>query len=661
MNLPARLFDLLRRFWPGESRGARWFWLWHLVAALVAAGYLREAKPPSRMRWTRQVEEGLRHNLSDYIEIGLWNGAVVHLVVSVLVLLTVRWWGRAAVATLETRLAPPRAPLRGFGIGLLLILIAAAAVRLPRMTLSYWGDEGWAAKIYAHGQFKPVAGTDMQGELEFHPCSWRMALWNDHNGGNHYFFSLLQKATMDTWRALKGLPPSAFDEAISRLPPLGAGLLSIVLAALFVRWLGRPGAGLLLAALLAAHPWHIRYSTEARGYALMLCFFIALLWLLMVALRGKRWRAWGGVAVTSLLCVWSWKLAAVSVAAVCAVVLLRLLLAGGFSWSERVAAVGRLLVAFATAGAACVWLVMPAAMQSPEVTARFQHMGKPMNAAWLKNSLSGIVSGLPWQQGDPRNPTEVHVSQALEMRPVTAALGFGGILLLVAVGTVALWRQRALHAQLCLAVFAASAMGAAAFKWQVRVEWIYWYFFPLLLPAMVLATAGACAVLRLLRRPAAPWLGALPVALILVAFLALLQPFIALNLRQPYENHRRAFELTRGRHEPWTEAGPYTGPSKVFTCYLWRHVHLYDTRASTSVRDAAGLRALLERVRQVQGELYFVVGMIGFSEATSADLIAVLRDDREFEKLDTLWAQESIHILEVYRWRGGGGEARGDG
>lgn len=661
MNLPAPLSSLLRRFGPGESLGARAFWVWHLLAALFAAGYLRQAKPPSRMRWTRQIEEGLRHHLSDYVEIGLWNGAVVHLVVSLLVLLTVRWWGRAQVATLETRLPNPRGPLRGFGLMLLLILIAAAAVRLPRLSLSYWGDEGWAAKIYAHGQFKPVAGDDMQGELAFHPCSWRMALWNDHNGGNHYFFSLLQKATLDTWRAWKGLPPSAFDEAISRLPPFVAGLGSILLAALFVRWLGRPGAGLLLAALLAAHPWHIRYSTEARGYALMLFFFIALVWLLLVAVRGQRWRAWGGVALTALLCVWSWKLAALSVGAVCAVLLLHLLLTRGFTWSERLAGAGRLLVAHATAGAACVWLVMPAAMQSPEVTARFQHMGKPMNEVWLKNSLSGILSGMPWQQSDPRNPTEVHVQQSLAQRPLTTALGFGGLLLLAGIGTVALWRQRALQAQLCLAIFVASAAGSAAFKWQLRVEWIYWYFFPLLLPAMMLATAGAAALKRFAHRPAMPWLGSGVVAVILVAFLVLLQPFIALNLRQPYENHRRAFELTRGRHEPWTEAGPYTGPSKVFTCYLWRHVHLYDTRASTAVRDAAALRTLLERVHREQGELYFVVGMIGFSEVTSADLIAILRDEREFEKLDTLWAQESLHNLEVYRYRGGGQTARQDG
>jgi hypothetical protein len=124
--------------------------------------------------------------------------------------------------------------------------------------LSYWGDEGWAAKMYVHGQYRPVVAGDTQGELEFHPATWAMALWNDQNGGNHYLFSLAQKATLDAWRAWRGLPPSAFDEAVSRLPPFAAGMGSILLAALFVRWLGRPGGGLLLGFLLAAHPWHIQ-------------------------------------------------------------------------------------------------------------------------------------------------------------------------------------------------------------------------------------------------------------------------------------------------------------------------------------------------------------------------------------------------------------------
>ncbi len=603
------------------------------------------------MRWTRQIEEGLRHTFSDYVEIGLWNGALAHLAVSLLVLITVRWWGRAQAATLETKLPQPRSAGRGFWVILIVILAGAAAVRLPRMTLSYWGDEGWAAKIYVHGQFKPVAGDDMQGPLEFHPCSWRMALWNDHNGGNHYFFSLVQKATLNAWRALNDLPPTAFDEAVSRLPPFVAGLASILLATLFARWLGRPGAGLLLALLLAAHPWHIRYSTEARGYALMFCFFIALLWLLMLALRENRWRWWGGVALASLLCVWSWKLAAVSVGAVSAVVLARLLLARGFSWGERLAGSGRLLVANATAGALCVWLVMPAAMQSPEVTARFQQMGKPMNAFWLKNSLSGIVSGVPWLRADARNPTEVSVKQSLQSAPMVTSFGFGGMVLLMAGGVVVLWRQRTLHAQLCLAMLAASAAGAAAFKWQLRVEWIYWYFFPLILPAMAFVTAGSAGLCHALRRPGAPWLGALPCALILAACVALIRPFIALNQRQPYESHREAFQLTRGRHEPWTRAGPYTGPSKVFTCYLWRHVHLYDTRATTKVHEAAELRELMARADREQGALYFVVGMVGFAETTSPDLMSLLRDERQFEKLNTLWAQEIIHTLEVYRYR----------
>jgi hypothetical protein len=47
----------------------------------------------------------------------------------------------------------------------------------------------------------------------------------------------------------------------------------------------------------------------------------------LLAARDGRWRWWLGVSITAFLCVWSWKLAALSVVAANAIVLLYLLLA----------------------------------------------------------------------------------------------------------------------------------------------------------------------------------------------------------------------------------------------------------------------------------------------------------------------------------------------
>jgi len=632
---------------------------------LVCLRYLYKAKPPEKMRFTRQAAEGLKHNLSDYIEMGLWQGALFHLILSGLLLVTVRWWGKPAVAYIETRLPQLTMRAQWFFALLLIIMVTATTIRLPRMDLSYWGDEGWALSAYVHGNYKPADGSDWQGELVHKPVTWQATFWNDQNGGNHYLFSVLQRLTLTAWRSINSLPDTAFDESVSRLPPFAAGLLSIALAAMLLRWLGRPRAGLWLALLLALHPWHIRYSTEARGYALMLCLFVAFLWLLLLAAREGRWRWWLGVAITAFLCVWSWKLAAVSVVAANAVVLIHLLIgpAGAHRpkppMSLRFNAACRLFVANLTGGAFCVALVMPAVLQSPEVTARFQRMGKPMDLQWLETSLSGVFIGVPWKRVTSDNPVEAPLTETLAQHPVIAALGIFGVLALMLVGLIALWRRHSMHAQLCVALFLASGIGAALFKWRLGVEWIYWYFFPLILPAAALFAAGTDACLSVFTKQPSdapvPPLKRLArwtlTALIPAAWIVTIAPFCWINLHHPYEAQRESFQATRGHHEPWQTEGPHAGPSKIITCHLWRHIDLYDPRALLNVRDVPSLKQQMQRADEIDGELYFVVGMIGFAEKTSPELMALLRDPQFFEALPKLWAQEHIHHLEGYRYK----------
>jgi hypothetical protein len=59
----------------------------------------------------------------------------------------------------------------------------------------------------------------------------------------------------------------------------------------------------------------------------------------------------------------------------------------------------------------------------------------------------------------------------------------------------------------------------------------------------------------------------------------------------------------------------------------------------------------MQRADAIDGELYFVVGMIGFAEKTSPELMALLRDPQYFEAQPKRWAQEPIHHLEAYHYR----------
>jgi len=641
---------------PGGSTGAKAVWLWHLLAILVLWRVLDDLKVPKVFE--SDVFTPKPNKFSDIIAMGLWRGGRIHIGVSAAVLLTVRWWGKEGAATAETRMPAPQS--RGWWFWPLLgvILLTALVVRWPRMGLSYWGDEGWALRFYGHGKYEPLRGDDMQGPLKFVPVRWKDVIWDDQTGGNHYLFSALQKVTMDTWRAVKGLPPDAFDETISRLPLLAGGLGSIVAIALFLGWLGRPNAGLLGALYFALHPWHIRYSTEARGYILMLLFFTLAVWALFHALRSGTWRSWVLFGAAELLAIYSWKIAVLPFAAINGLVVLGLLLRKDLPWAARSRTLMRLLIVNATAGALFTAVVMPCTLQSPRALERLKHTGKPMDQKWLENSLSGLLSGTPWRRDAADNPTEHPMREALLASPLGVGFGLISLLGLLVGGAVVCFRARPEQGLLWLLVILSAVAGICVFKWVLGIEWIFWYSFFTILPLAFFTALGLDALLaqsvkpwRIAVRPAQKMVGAVVLALGLLVPLAafsLSQPQIELMARQPYESNREAFQLTRGKHEPWG----FTGESKVITCWLWRHIELYDPRADMKVRDAKRLRERMAEADAIGGHLYYVVGQRAFFRAINSDMQALLDDPALFEKLAVLWAEEDIHIKEIYRYRG---------
>jgi hypothetical protein len=362
------------------------------------------------------------------------------------------------------------------------------------------------------------------------------------------------------------------------------------------------------------------------------------------------------VALTSFLTVWSWKLSALTVMGFALVAGLTILVASSTSWPQRLRSLSRLGVAFLTGGAITAWLAMPPALQAAEVTARFQRMGKPMNQAWLNNSISGIHLGLPWQQSDAANPTETPFSRVRREHPVLASAALIGCTVLSLLGLATLFQRQRFLAYAVLVSYAVAIAGSAYFKWGLRVEWIYWYFFPLVLPSMILLATGIGRAIAGLKHP---WLAPRTAAVALLLLLTtagqatVLFPAIRLNLTQPYESHREAFHLTRGKHEPWTAAGPDTGKSKIVTSYMWRQIHLYDPRALKNVRELPELEKILRQVDAEGGEFYYIVGFLAFSEATSPELFRLLRDERYFQQTATLWAQEALHTLHVFRYQRG--------
>ena len=90
-------------------------------------------------------------------------------------------------------------------------------------------------------------------------------------------------------------------EVTLRLVSALAGVLAVPLLAALGRAVRLPGAGLWAALLLAVSPFHIRYSQEARHYALLLLFGLLATVLLLRALERGRMRDWAAYGVAAAL------------------------------------------------------------------------------------------------------------------------------------------------------------------------------------------------------------------------------------------------------------------------------------------------------------------------------------------------------------------------
>ncbi|MDB6070402.1 MAG: hypothetical protein JWL81_1573, partial [Verrucomicrobiales bacterium] len=162
---------------------------------------------------------------------------------------------------------------RWFGPALLALLILAGALRLPLASGSLWWDELWNIKYATVGEWKqePLNAD----AATFQPTSWPRAAWYYNKPTNHPVVSLPSKLGHEIWRAVtQPEDPGAFNETVLRLPVLLAGLAAILLTANLARRLAGDPAALFTAALMAIHPWLLRYGVDARSYG-MAVFFIA--------------------------------------------------------------------------------------------------------------------------------------------------------------------------------------------------------------------------------------------------------------------------------------------------------------------------------------------------------------------------------------------------
>lgn len=626
---------------PKLELGALW------TCALVGAAYAVIGLKPWQTGVARALANNRPPDLHDALPWGFWWAAVATAVVCAGLALTYQRWRLARPATMPIpRLAEPPMRLLGWAFLLAVLLAATAVHRWPRMSHSFWGDESLAMAAYVQDHYIASSAERKLGPLKLKKVPWTATWFGDwETGNNHYLFTVLSRASLDKWRRWNHRARHEFSETAARIPALAGGLGLLGAVALLGRRLGAPRAGLVGATLLAIHPWHLRYSTEARGYSLMGMFFCLALAALIPALETGAWFAWVVFAGSQFLTLYSCKIALYPLVALnimVAVALWRRPVEG----QARLAGMARWFVPNLLAGLLFIILYAPCHPQALGGAAKIKQRGQTsFSPEWLLDMASEAATGLPWRSFVPDSPVQISWMKYWLGRPETGGqFGFVAAVAAVVVLTLALvaggrrlWREARPVAWAALACGLGAVLMSLHLRYGLEFEILPWYGFFLTPVFCLVAGCGAAGISRW------RWV---PMLALPAVFAAALWPMNQVMIRHPFENLRGAMEASRGQYEsPYQKAR-----SRVYTCWLWRSSVLYDPRGNTQIRTLPMLNYAIREAESAKGELYMIIGYPELARRITPTVYQRVTADPSFEKIAEFPAQVPRHTLSVYRY-----------
>ncbi len=588
---------------------------------------------------------GAKPRLEDHITAGWWWAALLTLVLAFAVLATRPLWMAKRPGTSAL---VPRVP-RGFWMLLCGCVIVAAALRVPRLGVSLYADEFYPIRTYYSGQWT----KNTTGETEFKAVSWERTFFDNREANNHLLQSIVSRAALEIYRKIIGAQRWEFNEVAVRLPSLLAGLASVALLGLFLWRLGYPTAAGVAMVLLALHPWHLRYSTEARGYA----FVFAGATLAMLSgwhvMRQGRLIDWIGYGLGLFI---------ILAAFPGAIYLALCLTAALFLWfvwkGPRVEGVARLFVANAAVAAAFAWLYGPSSQQILSYLNDPRAISTGLTFAWLRDELAYFLAAMPWAPDNPSNPLLVGVVNTIAQEQAGRFAWVGPALLaLVAVAFVAGSIRSLLTAGPGHWLVAASMMSVVLallhchFGGKLLFPWYLIFGLPAVVAAVALGVDWICTLLPKQR----PWRW-LAIALFLGGFVLLTARQTSVIVRHSREPNKEvaaavlpglaARELAGGF---WTQAFNYEPRMRfLVTCDDVANLIFESRRESAVLRIAFGHRpramsTIPDTLAMVEDETLFTCEHIFYG--TEADqfthYVWRLREDATAETVTKALARAS--------------------
>jgi hypothetical protein len=562
----------------------------------------------------------------------VWKALVVNAVLLLGLLITVRWWAVPKVTAEGEQEQEQRAirqsPLSsGAWVMVLLVVGIALGLRGPRLSLSLYNDE-------AHNYVRLWSGgwQTKDGEVTLDQPRWGETLFWNNAGNNSQLFSLAARSCLDLAEKAGWRVKGEVTEWVVRLPALIAGLATmLVLGGLARRRWGVCGL-LVVMLVLAVHPWHVRYSTEARGYSFMLLGVALMLGFADRALASGRWRDWVGYGIGVFGCAVSF------LGSIYFLVCFSL----GLMWHQAVRAkrggdwslIARPLVT--SLGAAMVGLVLLWPMIPPLLKVLEEHhsIRGQMGLRWWKDVAGYLIAGTRWVDEAVDNPVNTALARWLNGGWWVALVVWLGFLIS---GMRLLWESGGV---VRLVAWAAPVSILLAWALMARKgNYLnYWYVLHGV-PWVVLVIGAAGAKLVEMRRIVGP-------VLLLVGML--IPGRVALAFRSLPKQHERTPVI-----EALGEAYPGKGKTepRPLLGAFWCNSNLYHPEVVV-LRDEPALLQLVKQARKEARPLFVCFSHRAVAIRYNKELVRAVEDAAVFEKVAVFHGlEESQYAVQLFKLR----------
>jgi hypothetical protein len=607
------------------------------------AGDAAKATPRLAQTWT----DGTWAPVKDYAAFGTYWFALANAVLLALAAITSPFWHRRWQAPATETKPDPRAETGRsrwlYPLALAACLALAFGLRWTTFTGGFWHDEGLQMKRIS-GAYDLDKSAGDNGASVFREASWQETLFHFRKPTNHTALSVPARVCLEAWRSVTGAERSAFAEWVVRLPSMIYGLGAILFVAALAGRFGGKTAGLVAAALLAVHPWHIHWGVDARSYSAGIFAAALAAWTLMKAAESGKWRWWLGFGLAQALLLWAsilhlWLSVAFLLVAIAVV---------AFGRKERpmFPQFGRLVLSNVVGATIFLQVMGPNLLQffhASKIRALSDAEYMKLDQSSLSDFLSHLFLGLPHHV--PTQPTDHAIVTWTSLFGSAPVAGWCliGVAVLLAIGG---WLLAVKKAPLAGWVLLASPLAGVVHLLVTASLDLYYYprFSTFLIPSVVV---GWAIVWSQLAQKAWRRGGGLAMALpaALGFFLATAMPQVANLVRNPHEPFpeiRTAFAALRAA-APGGEAitAGYGLGSDILH-------DIYDPKVKF-IRSRQELEALMRQADAYGRPLYVVYGLQSFNRATLPDGFTLLDDPRFFSKIRRFQGNDPRHTFFLLR------------